>query len=381
MSIVNQYPSNVSYNIHLIQPQPNINLTRQPAFTSNYSNKNTRELNQQLNNIGKPEKTFSNILRTFTPGSKSKKFLDKITEIIIRINPENSVEYNPDNHKKIIKIQKLLSEFKSKKTAFPDLIRIANQIQDNIKEMIKIFEEKEAINKLELDEEIKIALKGQIRINESGLTRNEIYKKYKQTIMVLYKKFLDKYIQNYKLAIESTSNFNKKDSMEKIDLLNKVRPFFYKNYWELLKIKDEESLKKESEIELLKKQIDKNFNDILQKYHHISGILHPNKSKPIVTIPNQNKPLLSEELVKLATRIYELALITKDLSKFKLLKDMLADLYYIYSIIFIESQINKNKGQKIGNFTGPYSNTFINLRKKKENLNNKSKNTISINQN
>jgi membrane-bound lytic murein transglycosylase len=328
---------------------------------SNYSNTNTINLEKKLNQIGKTEKTAFNRLRNFTPGSKSQTFLNKITEIITSINPKDVVEYHQANHKKIIKIAKLLSEFKGKKENFTDLIRQAEQIETNIKEMIQIFEEKEKINKVNLNPEIKEVLKGQFNVDKilknEKLTKQEKNDKFKKEIMSIYKQFIDAYIKNYELAIESRNNVNKSKFKEQIKLLDSIHKFFYIYYKELANLMKSELGKKKFEINILKKYIE--LNDYVQ----------PNKSKPIVDI--QNKSEISQVFMDLANHIYELALITKDLKKFKLLKDMLYNLHDKYLAIFIEPQINRNKNQTIASFNGPYSNTYNNLGRKYNELNKK----------
>ena len=317
---------------------------------SNYSNENTMNLKIKLNEIGKTGKTFVNRLKSFTPGSKSQTFLNKIFDIIQKIDPNKTVEYNQDNHKKIIQIEKLLSVFKEKKQGFDDLIRQARQIEAIIKNMIEKFESKkaikEAINNVDLARDIKQALSGKTNFNNINSTK----------ITSLYKQFIDAYIINYELAIKSANNsIEKKNSMKQIDLLNKVHHLFYVYYKDFINKKDDELVKKLSEINILKKYIE--LNDYVQ----------PNKSKPIVDIPNKSQ--VSQVFMDLANQIYELASITKDVNKFKLLKDMLYKLHNIYSFIFIEPQINRTKGQMIGNFTGPYKKEYNSIKNKYNELN------------
>jgi len=317
--------------------------------SNNYSNQNTASLKEQLNQIGKTDKTMGNRLRNLTSKSKSDTFLYKITEIITKIDPRRVVDYNQKNHKKIKKIKSLLNDFKQKKDNFPQLIERANQIEDDINNMIKIFEIKEAIEKVELNKDIKSALKGTIDIRDNN--RVNTNKKFKEKIMMLYKEFLNKYIENYELVINPKSNSNKRSGIEQIELLNKIHHLFYKNYHHLIDKEDQEILNKKNEI------------DILIKYQFYKNFLQQNN------VSNQNKEKLSNDLVQLATNIYDLSLIIKDVNKLKKLKEMFSYLYNKYSAIFIESQINRAKGQTIGNFKGPYKNIYNNLKKKSEKLN------------
>jgi len=342
-SAFSQIPNNNSYNMNL------------------YQNTNTINLEKKLNQIGKTEKTAFNRLRNFTPGSKSQTFLNKITEIITRINPINVVEYHQANHKKIIKIAKLLEEFKKKKEDFPDLLTQAKSIEDNIKNMIKIFESKEAINNVHLDTDIKQALMGQTKFDEiirnKTKTKQQIDANISTKITSLYKQFIDAYIKNYELAIKSANNSIKKNSMKQIELLNRVHHLFYVYYPDFINKKDDELVKKLSEI------------NILGKYIKLNDYAQPNKSKPIEDISNKSQ--LSQVFMDLANQIYELAFKTEDVNKFKLLKDMLYDLYDKYSAIFIEPQINRTVGQTIGNFTGLYKNQYNSIKNKYNKLNKK----------
>jgi len=318
--------------------------------SNNYSNQNTLSLKEQLNKIGKTEKTMLNRLRNVTSKSKSDTFLDNITRIITEIDPRNFVEYYPDHHKKIIKIKSLLTDFMKKKDNFPELKARANQIIILIDQMIAIFKIKEAIDKVNLkNEEIKSALKGTIDIR--GNNKQNTNKKFKEKIMMLYKEFLNKYIENYELVINSLSNSNKRSGMEQIELLNLIHHLFYKNYNHLIDKEDQEILNKKNEI------------NILSKYQFYKNFLQQNN------FSNQNKKQLSNELLELATNIYELSSIIKNVNKLKKLKDMFLYLYNKYTAIFIESQINQAKGQTIGNFKGPYKNIYNNLKRKSEKLN------------
>ncbi len=215
--------------------------------------------------------------------------------------------------------------------------------------MIETFEIKEAIEKVELNEDIKSALKGTIDIR--GNNRVKTNQEFKEKIMMLYKEFLNKYIENYELVINPKSNSNKRSGMEQIELLNKIHHLFYKNYHHLIDKEDQEILNKKNEI------------DILFKYQFYKNFLQQNN------VSNQNKEKLSNDLVQLATNIYNLSLIIKDVNKLKKLKDMFSYLYNKYSAIFIESQINREKGQTIGNFKGRYKNIYNNLKRKSEKLN------------
>jgi hypothetical protein len=349
-SAFSQIPNNNSHNMNLYQN----------------TNENTKNLKIKLNEIGKTEKTVFNRLKNLTPGSKSQTFLNKITEIIEKIDPKKTDEYKPLNHKKIIEILVLLTEFKKKKQNFQDLIRQANQIEANIKKMINIFESKEAINNVHLDTDIKQALMGQTKFDEiirnKTKTKQQIDANISTKITSLYKQFIDAYIKNYELAIKSANNSIKKNSMKQIDLLNIVHHLFYVYYPDFINKKDDELVKKLSEINILKKYIE--LNDYVQ----------PNKSKPIIDITNKSQlSQLSQVFMDLANQIYELAFKTEDVNKFKLLKDMLYDLYDKYSAIFIEPQINRTAEQTIGNFTGPYKNQYNSIKNKYRNLNNKYK--------
>jgi hypothetical protein len=142
--------------------------------------------------------------------------------------------------------------------------------------------------------------------------------------------------------------------MEQIELLNKIHHLFYTNYKHLIDKEDQEILNKKNEIDI--------FN-ILSKYQFYKNFLQQNN------FSNQNKEQLSNELLELATNIYELSLIIEDVNKLKKLKEMFFYLYYKYSAIFIESQINRAKGQTIGNFKGLYKNIYNNLKRKSEKLN------------
>lgn len=316
---------------------------------NNYSNQNTESLKEQLNQIGKTDKTIGNRFRILTSKSKSDTFLDKITEIITEIDPRTVVDYNQKNHKKIKKIKSFLNQFKQKKDNFLELIERAQKIIILIDQMIETFEIKEAIKKVKLNEEIKSALKGTIDIR--GYNRKNTNKKFKEKIMMLYKEFLNKYIENYELVINPKSNSNKKSGMEQIELLNKIHHLFYKNYHHLIDKEDQEILNKKNEI------------NILSKYQFYKNFLQQNN------FSNQNKKQLSNELVQLATNIYEFSSIIKDVNKLKKLKEMFSYLYNKYTAIFIESQINRAKGQTIGNFNGPYKNIYNNLKRKSEKLN------------
>ena len=348
--------------------QSKINLTSQSAYNSSiYSNQNTRKLKMQLNEIGKTKKTVLNRFKNLTPGSKSDAFLNNITEIIERIKP--GVDYIPDNLKKIMQINNLLSEFMEKKKNFPDLFGRATEIKDNIDKMINVFKEKEdisiAISELGLSNNIQNALKGDIKINSRYLNTQQTNKKFKDTVMSIYNDFLNEYIKNYELAINSTSNSTKLKSMENIKLLNYIHQFFFKYYMDFINKEDEKLVKKSSEI------------DILMKYLYFVNYLQPNKSKSIINIPNKNK--LSDELVDLATRIYNYAnsldlVLDSDIKKFNQLKQMLYNLFTKYSAIFIEPRINQNLGQTIGSYTGPNKNIYNNLEMKHSTLNKKIKN-------
>lgn len=350
--------------------QSNINLTSQSAYNSSiYSNQNTRKLKMQLNEIGKTKKTVLNRFKNLTPGSKSDAFLNNITEIIERINL--GVDYIPDNLKKIMQINNLLSEFMEKKKNFPDLFGRATEIKDNIDKMINVFKEKEdisiAISELGLSKNIQNALKGDIKINSRYLNTQQTNKKFKDTVMSIYNDFLNEYIKNYELAINSTSNSTKLKSMENIKLLNYIHQFFFKYYMDFINKEDEKLVKKSSEI------------DILMKYLYFVNYLQPNKSKSIINIPNKNKQKLSDELVDLATRIYNYAnsldlVLDSDIKKFNQLKQMLYNLFTKYSAIFIEPRINRNLGQTIGSYTGPNKNIYNNLEMKHSTLNKKIKN-------
>ena len=91
--------------------------------SNNYSNRNTLNLKNQLNQIGKTDKTMWNKLSILTSKSKSDTFLDNITTKITEIDPEAVVDYKQKNHKKIIKIKSLLNDFMIKKANFPELIQ------------------------------------------------------------------------------------------------------------------------------------------------------------------------------------------------------------------------------------------------------------------
>jgi len=310
---------------------------------NNYSNNNTRNLKNKLNQIGKTDKTMFNRFRNVTSKSKSDTFLDKINTIITEIDPRSVVEYNPDHHKKILEIKNLLTVFKQKKASFR-----VQEIENKINEILRIFIIKEAIDKVKLNEEIKSALKGTIDIR--GNNKQNTNKKFKETIMGLYKQFLDKYIENY----ESSNK-------EQIKLLDIIHHLFYKNYNHLIDKQDQEILKK------------MNYIDILKQYQFYKNYLQPNKF-----LTNQNKPKISQELVKLATKIYEYAnsldlIPVENITKFNQLKDMLHYLILKYSAIFIESQINRTARQTISNYTGPNKTIYNNLSKKHKNLNNKIK--------
>ena len=347
----------------------NKNLISQFAYNSSiYSNQNTRKLKMQLNEIGKTEKTVLNRLKNLTTGSKSDAFLNNITEIIERIDPDS--DYTPADFKKIMQIKKLLIEFKNKKENFPDLVRRATQIKENIDIMIEVFKEKEvisiAISELGLSKNIQNALKGDININSRYLNTQQINQRFKDTVMSIYNDFLNEYIKNYELAINSTINSTKLKSMENIKLLDSIHQFFFKYYMDFINKEDEELVKKSSEI------------NILIKYLYFVNYLQPNKSKSIINIPNKNKQNLSDELVDLATRIYNYAnsldlVIDSDIKKFNQLKQMLYDLFTKYSAIFIEPQIKRNNWQTIDSYTGPNKNIYNNLKMKYITLNKKYK--------
>jgi hypothetical protein len=255
-----------------------------------------------------------------------------------------------------------------KKRNFPDLFGRATQIKANIDRMINVFKEKEvisiAISKLDLSKHIQNALKGDININSKDLNTQQTNKKFKDTVMSIYNDFLNEYIKNYELAINSTSNSTKLKSMENIKLLNSIHHFFFKYYMDFINKEDEKLVKKSSEI------------DILMKYLYFVNYLQPNKSKSIINIPNKNKQKLSDELVDLATRIYNYAnsldlVLDSDIKKFNQLKQMLYNLFTKYSAIFIEPRINQNLGQTIGSYTGPNKNIYNNLEMKHSTLNKK----------
>lgn len=292
-----------------------------------YSNQNTINLNQQLEKIGRTDKTVLNKLRNFSFTSKSQNFLNKINEIIDRIDPKKTDKYEPDNFKKIQEIKKLLERFTEKK---PDLKNKANEIIKNINEMIIIFTRKEALSKVNLSNEIKNVLKKPINIKANN-PKNETAL-YKEKIMGLYNKFLDEFIKNYyELVSNLQSNSNKKKkSMDQIELLKTVLPIFFDYYEYSINKKDPEILKKIDEI------------NILIKYLYFYYFLQSNKSKPII-----NKQNLSKELLELSGKIYELAksldlTIESNIYKYNILKQMLGNLN-----LFIDSQINLSNRQMI----------------------------------
>lgn len=90
--------------------------------------------------------------------------------------------------------------------------------------------------------------------------------------------------------------------MEQIELLNKIHHLFYTNYKHLIDKEDQEILNKKNEIDI--------FN-ILSKYQFYKNFLQQNN------FSNQNKEQLSNELLELATNIYELSLIIEDVNKLK----------------------------------------------------------------
>lgn len=95
--------------------------------------------------------------------------------------------------------------------------------------------------------------------------------------------------------------------MEQIELLNKIHHLFYKNYNHLIDKEDQEILNKKNEI------------NILSKYQFYKNFLQQNN------FSNQNKEQLSNELLELATNIYELSLIIEDVNKLK-------KMFFIYII-------------------------------------------------
>jgi hypothetical protein len=307
-----------------------------------YSNQNTKNLNQQLEKIGKTDKPVLNRLRNFSFSSKSQNFLNKINEILNRIDPENPYNYKPDNFKKINKLLELIEQFILKK---PNLLNKAKEIKNNILRMIEIFKTKEALIKVNLNNEIKNVLKKPIDIR--GINIENETAKYKEKIMRLYNKFLDEYIKNYyQLVSNLQSSSNKKKSMDQIGLLNTVHHIFFDYYTYSINKKNPELVKKIDEINILIKYL---------------NFLQSNKSKTIIN--NQN---LSEELLKLSEKIYELAnsldlAIESNIYKYNTLKQMLGNLN-----LFIDSQINLSNRQMIQ----------TNLKEKYNALNKKLQNVI-----
>lgn len=238
------------------------------ASATNYTNlhnlnQKTLSLKLQLNQIGKTDKTIFNRVRNITSKSKSRTFLNNIARIITEIAPLGILD-NPDNFEKIKKIKSLLNDFIEKKGNFPELISQANECIKYIDFIIKRFEVKKLINNVNLNEEIKNALKTGI-IDIRGNNKENTNKKLKKKIMDLYKQFLDKYIENYmKLLDYKSSNSNKKSSMEQIDLLDLIHPLFYEYYNHLIDQEDQEITKKVTDIQKLKQfQFMKNYNRFL----------------------------------------------------------------------------------------------------------------------
>jgi hypothetical protein len=119
-------------------------------------------------------------------------------------------------------------------------------------------------------------------------------------------------------------------------------------------------------------QANNKYNPLITEYIELKTKILPNKSKPI-RIPNSNqaKKELSDKIIDLATKIYEHAnslnlSIFENISKFNRLKEILYDLYDIYTVIFIESQLKP--GQKLATVQ-----TYCNLKTKHKYLNNKYK--------
>jgi hypothetical protein len=318
---------------------------QQPASMSNNSslnnsrnnrNNNNKRMIELLNKIGTDSKSLFNKM-TFKK-SKSAEFLDIVERKLSEINLADIKKDNIDTiQKKIDELEKIFTKLEqfSKKIQSKNNPELKNRVVGIYRNNINIF----------------AAFSFQIKSNVS----NNLYKFNIQDLKKL-EKFIGKLIElnnlllfygNEKSKILMSIEENKKFISDRIIYLEK----------------NQERLLQESEKRII-------INLIIQ-FHKLKNNLTPVKNRGIRSINNSEKPDLSRHIIDLATKIYEQAKKTQNINDFNQLKQMLAYLHDIYTFIFIESQINRNNGQKIGNFNGPYSNTYKNLKRKRNELNKK----------
>ena len=318
---------------------------KQPASMSNNSslknsrnnrNNNNKRMNELLNKIGTDSKSLFNKM-TFKK-SKSAEFLDiverKISEIKLADIQKDSINII---QKKIEKLEKIFIKLKDffTKIQSKNNTELKNRVVGIYRNNFNIF----------------AAFSFQIKLNVS----NNLYKFDIKDLKKL-EEFIGKLIElnnllyfydNEKSKILKSIEENKRFISERIIYLEKIQE------------------------RLLQESAQSKITNLIIEFNKLKNNLTPVKNRGIRTINNSEKQDLSRHIIDLATKIYEQAKKTQDINDFNQLKQMLAYLHDIYTFIFIESQINRNKNQTIGSFNGPYSNTYKNLERKYQELNKK----------
>jgi hypothetical protein len=321
--------ANLRYNTLNFQQPTSMSNNSSLKNSRNNRNNNNKRMNELLNKIGTDSKSLFSKM-TFKK-SKSAEFLDiverKLSEInLAHIKKDTIVTIQ----KKIDELKKIftkLNEF-SKKIIPKKNSELQNRLHGIYSNNANIFAA--FILQLKLNAEISY-----YNIEELKKLEN----------------FIDELINLYDLYYIVDENISKKMKENKRFISDKI--IYLKE--------NQERLLQESEKGII-------INLIIQ-FNKLKNNLTPVKNKGIRPINNSEKTDLSRRIIDLATKIYEQANKTQDINDFKQLKEKLSYLHNIYSFIFIEPQINRTKGQMIGNFTGPYKKEYNSIKNKYNELN------------